>query len=326
MKLNCLLLSIFISLFYVACKSDTVPSNDYSFYHQQTTNAETWISQEEYQKALSVYDDLIAQYDFVFLREYKIAAQLSLYIGEEEKAITYLKKGIANGWKLQSLKKDDFIANRLSASQWQNLEEENSTLHSRFLQRIDLTLKALVKSMIDADQKIALQVSQIENEENQEEIFLKYFAPQSKKHLQKTTEILEESGYPGEQLIGNNFWMSTILSHHNSIAFDFLKNDSLYPNIRPKLFKELKQGRISPYELSLIEDWRIAVSSEREGTGYGYVVAPKRNNLTQVNQKRKEIGLRPVELRNTLVDIERKTGMNFYLPDWIDDKIAIENE
>jgi len=34
----------------------------------------------------------------------------------------------------------------------------------------------------------------------------------------------------------------------------------------------------------------------------------------------------PVALRNKLIDVENKTGINFYLPDWVKGKIIIENK
>jgi hypothetical protein len=81
---------------------------------------------------------------------------------------------------------------------------------------------------------------------------------------------------------------------------------------------------MSPYEFALIDDWQKAVASERTVPGYGFLISPKKSTLLETNQLRYKIGLRSIELRNKLVDVEKKTGMNFYLPDWIKGKINIE--
>ena len=116
------------------------------------------------------------------------------------------------------------------------------------------------------------------------------------------------------------------MSHHNSITKEYVNKDTLYNYIKPELIKAIETGHISPYEFAMIDDWYIAVSSGRTQTGYGFLNPPIRSTLTETNKLRQSIGLRTIELRNNLEDIENKTGMKFYLPDWIDGKIIIEQK
>ena len=92
------------------------------------------------------------------------------------------------------------------------------------------------------------------------------------------------------------------------------------------MIKAIELGQISPYEFALIDDWRIAVISDRTQTGYGYVNPPLTSTLIEANNLRLKVGLRTVELRNKLVDLEKKIGMNFYLPDWVEGKIQIKQK
>ena len=115
------------------------------------------------------------------------------------------------------------------------------------------------------------------------------------------------------------------MSHHNSQGVDYVRKDTLYDFIKPKLIQFLNKGYISPYEIALVEDWKKTVISEWKESPYGYLNPPNTSNITQINKTRKAIGLRAIELRNKLIDIEVKTGMSFYLPDWVDGKIKIEN-
>ena len=78
-------------------------------------------------------------------------------------------------------------------------------------------------------------------------------------------------------------------------------------------------GVNSEMKLSLIickyEDWYIAISSNRADPGYSFLNQPYESTLNQTNQLREEIGLRIMELRDKLVDVEHGTGMNLNLPD-----------
>ena len=60
------------------------------------------------------------------------------------------------------------------------------------------------------------------------------FAPHSEQQISELRDILLEIGYPGEKLIGNDYWVSTILSHHNSISQAYNKKDRLYPELKPQ--------------------------------------------------------------------------------------------
>ncbi|GAA0890680.1 hypothetical protein GCM10009122_03590 [Fulvivirga kasyanovii] len=318
--LLCLLLTLSFS------NSISSETQDYRRYHKQINEAEKLISNEQFKEALNIYNDVFNAFDFVFLKDYKVAAQLALYLNEKEKAFEIIKQGITAGWDLKSLKRNNYLSDLHNASEWKVIVEEYPKLRQKYLKRIDDSTRKEVHKMFKADQRKALGALFRLGDKAQEKYALKKFAPHSEAQLTKLIRIMEDHGYPGEQLIGNSFWVSTILSHHNSITTAYVKNDTLYNFIKPKLSIALEKGQISPYEFAIIDDWRIAVSSDRTQAGYGFLNPPLSSTLTETNKLRQSIGLRTVELRNKLVDVEKKTGMDFYLPDWVDGKIKIKQK
>ena len=122
--------------------------------------------------------------------------------------------------------------------------------------------------------------------------------------------------------------MSTILSHHNSISQAYNNKDTLYAAIKPSLELALRKGQISPFEIALIEEWYQLTTNGRSTPIYGIIESPTQTTLTAVNQSRKSVFLRSVELRNGLVDIQEKTGMDFYLAGnpWVNGKIKFIND
>jgi len=311
---------------FITCKKQVSTLNDYMKYHAKVISAEDFISQKEFAEALEIYGHLSDRYQFVFLRDYKIAAQLALSLGEQKMAIEYIEKGIMNGWKLADLNSHEFLKSNINPDEWQRIKAQYDTYHANYLRRIDPDLRDSILSLFEKDQAMAMKAARIEDEAAQEVFIIEEFSGHSELQLRSIIKLIEQYGYPGEKTIGNNFWVSTILSHHNSIAKDYVLQDTLYDQIRPKLINSLKNGQISPYELAMIEDWKKAVISEQTETIYGYLNTPKLSNLSDVNLARKKIGLRSIELRNKLVELEQNTGMTFYLPDWVEGKINIEKE
>ena len=299
-------------------------SRDYFEYHSLIAEAEWLIVEDDIDGALAKYEDIFARYDFVFLRDYKVAAQLAVFLNQKKKAFELIKRGLSAGWELKEIKRNQFLKPLLKDPDWRPIEQSYDQLYDRYEMRIDADLREQVRQMFKRDQKKAMGALFRIGNGSQEKYGSEKFAPHSEMQILELLDILDTKGYPGEKLIDNNFWMSTIISHHNSISKNYVRNDTLFDHIKPRLLKAIEDGEMSPYEYALVDDWKKAVAFERRVAGYGYLISPKDSTLEETNLLRKKIGLRSIELRNKLVEIENKTGMNFYLPDWIDGKIDIE--
>lgn len=319
------LIILFSSIQILDSQKESNNANDgYINYHELIIGAEELLSEEKFNEALLEYEAIFRSYDFVFLRDYKVASQLALNIGDEEKALYYIKKGISVGWELKELTANKFLKPLHTHAEWKALEKDYDSLHSQYLTQIDLSVKEKVHAMFKKDQGKALGALLRIGDKAQERYAFNKFAPHSEKQIKELIKLLENQGYPGEQLIGNNFWMSTIVSHHNSISQEYAKMDTLYNFVRPLLIQAIDKGQISPYEFAMIDDWQKAVV--RSEAGYGFLNPANQSTLSKTNDLRLAIGLRPVELRNKLIDVENKTGLNLYLPDWVKGKIVIEQK
>ncbi len=301
-------------------------NQDYEKYHQQVIEAEKLITLEKYEDALFLLDELIASYDFIFLREYQIATQLALCSKDIPKAKEYLEKGILAGWTIKSIKKNVFLKN-LPKEDWGAIKKKYKNLNKQYKATLNWTIRKQVKQLFSKDQWKAIGALFTFSSDAQDRYAERKFAPHSEVQMATLADILETHGYPGERLIGNNLWMSTILNHHNSISKAFNEKDTLYLKLQPLLKQAVKNGQISPYDIALMEDWYLLTKTGRTASFYGIVAAPTQAELGTTNKLRKAIFLRSVETRNSLVDIQQKTGMDFYLPGepWIDGKIVIEN-
>ncbi len=288
--------------------------DDYLAYHRAVTEAEMAIAAQDYNGALTLYARVFASHDFVFLRDYKIAAQLALYVGKTDDALSYLKKGIPGGWTMKSIRENKFLKKLQQLDDWKTVEQQYDSLRSIHHSRINPALRKRVQTMFRKDQWKALGALFTLSSHAQERYAEKRFAPHSEQQLAQLNQIIKTHGYPGERLIGNNYWTSTILSHHNSMSTRYAVKDTLYPHLKNSLRQAVVDGQMSPYEFALIESWYIAISSGHKQNSYGYLGALTVTELGRANQLRSQIGLRSVETRNKLIDIEQQTGMDFYLP------------
>ncbi len=316
---------VFIGFYISGLASQNQPS--YKDYYNEVIETEILITKNDYTQALETLEKVFDSYDFIFLNEYKVAAQIALQIGSKEKALHYLELGILGGWKLKEIKKNEFLKPIHKTDGWELLESQYDSLRTAHFDGLKSELREEVRLMYKSDQKYAMSYLLKIGEGAKTKYATKKIIPQSEEQLARLNEILDESGYPGEKLIGNWVWMNTILSHHNSISRDYAEKDTIYPLLKPRLFEAIDDGEMSPYEYAMIEDWYVAVKSNRTQAAFGFLNTLSEADLSKSNELRKSVGMRSVETRNALIDIQNQTGMDFYLAGkgWVNGKIEVQN-
>ncbi len=315
-------------LLYSIVISTSGQANNYAAYHQEVIRCEQLISEEKIGEARQSLDSLFSQFDFVFLREYQLATELSLFEQDYESAFGFLRLGILGGWSMKNIKKNKNLKPLRDDLRWAELESEYDSLQKIYWSGLKIPLRKEAQRMLKEDQKIALRVFLRIGEKNRVRYALKKFAPHSENVLAWLEKVLIQQGYPGEKLIGNGWWTSVNLSHHNSISAEYTLKDTLYLNLRPELLKAMVRGELHPKEFAIIEDWRNASIHQHESSLYGFLgKIPDNSELMIVNQNRDKLGLRSIELRNKLLDIEKETGLNLYLPKgWQKGKITVADK
>jgi len=304
--------------------SDSVHKN-YKEYHVKVTEAEVFIADENFQAALDIYTHLFDSYDFIFVREYKIATQLAVLLNQSDTALELLKKGILAGWDKKSINKNKLLSGVLEQKNGKALMSQYEDLRVTYEKQTNDSLKNQVHDMFKRDQKLAIKALFRLGSKSQDKYAEKKFAPHSEGQMNDLKIILRQIGYPGEKIIGNEIWMSTILSHHNSISMAYVQKDSLYPKLRPTLLQAIERGELAPIEFAMIDEWRFATMTNPTEVSYGFLEAPIEGQVKKTDSLRAALGLRSIELRNLLVDAEEKSGIHMYLfgSPWVDGKIVL---
>ena len=138
------------------------------------------------------YEQIFTLYDFVFLRDYKVASQLAFYQGDRTKACNYLKEGIAAGWELKALRKNKFLKSLQNDPGWLAIEQSYNNLHGQYETRINRDLREKVNNMFRKDQKKAMGALFRIGNKAQEKYGTNKFAPHSEEQMLKLIEILNQ--------------------------------------------------------------------------------------------------------------------------------------
>ncbi len=295
----------------------------YLNYHRKVTNCEQLIAQEKFGAAITCLDSIFSEFDFIFLREIKLATELTVFQGDYQAAFKYMRIGISKGWSIKSINSSKSLQILQKQPEWFKLESDYDSLIQLYKNRINTDVRNQVRQMVKKDQKMAIGAFIRIREKSQNRYTLRKFAPHSEEQMNRFQDILEKHGYPGEKIAGHNLWASIIVCHHNSISPDYNSKDTLYTSMRPWILKALEKGEMSPYEFAQMEDWKTAVLHDHKRTSFGFIgEVESEENLIEINQNRNTVGMRSTQLRNQLLDIEKSTGLNLYLPKgWRDGRI-----
>ena len=299
---------------------------DYLDYHLKIRQAEALIAENSFKRALNVYQEVFSSYSFVFLRDYKIAAQLAWQMGDGSKACEFVKSGIAGGWKMKDIKQTKFLKSLRSTTEFKTVKADYDSLRDVYLKRINSELRWEVRKMSWKDQWKALMALFRFSEKGQARYGERKFAPKNELRLQRVLEIIEDYGYPGERLIGNEPWMMGIVGRRNQISQEFCKKDTVYQQMKPILLTAIAKGEMQPVYYAFIDDWFITIESGWKTGSYGLLTELNQEDIVRSNRLRKKIGLRTVETHNRLIDIQEQTDMWFYLEPKGNSKIGLVDQ
>ncbi|WP_299765463.1 hypothetical protein [uncultured Dokdonia sp.] len=308
-------LVFFTVYFFAIALSLGQSTTDYTIYHQNVLKTEQHIVDENYSDALFIYEQLFKTYDFIFLRDYKIASQLAAYTKNKEKTLSYIELGIQAGWSLTSIKKHTLLKKYLSKEDWKIIKKKYDSLTSIHERTLNKEVQAQVKKMYAKDQWKALKALFRFSEKAQTRYAENKFAPHSEQQIAKLMDIMATYGYPGEQLVGKGYWTSTIISHHNSISTTYNRNDTLYTTLIPVLKEAIQKGQLSPYQFAIIDDWYLTSLNDDSKPNYGIIRPPSPENVSKTNNPRAAIGIRTIALRDSLLTVEEKIGIHLYIMD-----------
>jgi hypothetical protein len=105
--------------------------SNYLNYHKNIIETEQLIAERKFEEDLINFQSIFNSSYFVFQRDFKIAAQLALILGDRSLAVEYLKLGIKNGWTLKQMRQNKLTRSLIDSVPESEVDSSVKHYHQR---------------------------------------------------------------------------------------------------------------------------------------------------------------------------------------------------
>jgi len=223
-------------LLFICLTKDVAYCKDYLTYHAYINTAEKHLVNKEFDSCFYYYDKAFDEFEFVFVKDPFIAAEVALKQSDWNRLVKYLIKGAQNGLRTDCLDIDVFDALK-SLSIYATVHTDmdtayeaytkkhrvNEALATDWLQRYDLLLDAQqIGTSSELDSRITDDVKYVK-------------------------EILKKSGFPAEKMLGP--MNCEDMANYSAIAV-LLSYDCWMAENHEALWEAVKRGELLPKEFA----------------------------------------------------------------------------
>ena len=290
---------------------------DYLEYHRQINIAEELIVKEKFIESVNQYDSIINQYEYIFLKDLVIAAQIAILSNNFEKSTNWLKKAISNGYDCKCIERIPVFQEYSKTNSWQNIVSNSEKYNLIYLDSINLDLHYEFHHRYKQEQESKRQ--------REKYVTIVY------RNYNRIKSLMDSIPFPSERIIGiddesifptsrggklnsceasNSKVIPTLLHYDNPITdiglskfIDAIKSGHLHPRQFAYIysFETNYVSRLSKYKNEnsprLPEYW------------FNYAFGRKTNDMEQVNLDRKLFGICSIEMHEAKKEIAHKYGL-----------------
>ncbi len=282
-------------------------------YYQTINRAEEFILQEDFPKAVAIYDSLLAvwQADIPFVKEYYVAAQLCAGMKDYNKVNKFLLPAIQRGLSMESIRIRKYLADYRKSSQFKALSSLYDSLHSVYMESVDWGYRNKIDSMYDKDQEVR---NLLRKKGRTPEITTIWHKTDSLNKI-LLFRLIGEKGIPSEKNIGLNKGRGIICSSPMILLLHYASDDG-FNDILPMLYEEAYKGNIHLDRVARMEDYRL-FPQHKSKYGINWENAGDRKAMSDLdigddvyNLERERIGLPPMFKKNQKMAFAKKTGIS----------------
>lgn len=298
-------------------------AQNYIEYQRIINRIDEDVLNKEYYLAIESLDSLYENFDFIYSRHCFKALQICCVSQDSINAKKWLGKLFIQGVPIWMIRANDLTKNVFNYSTTQTTIEQYDSLRNIYNKSINQDLRNKIDSLFEIDQHYTRKV-------NDGFILLRHtyhglrWLKNNKKQFKVLNQIIDQYGYPGERLIGLPKCIedSTQFIKHFNYRGPFLRETETYimlihyysnprADINDKLFENIKQGNIPPYQYGSLNDFMARWGKKKYGDFKYYNVwhkDPDNSNEDEIDRRRNSIGLNSYEQqkRNNIIWDERR--------------------
>ena len=282
----------------------------------QSQTFEAFISQgdkfydeKKYKESAEAYEQAFAIQEGSASHYYNAACSWALAENTNQ-AFKYLKLSADKGWKnLKHIQRDEDLAGLRSSPTWLEIIQKVQANLDEYEKDLDKPLKEQLERIYVRDQTLRQLYQDAEEKFGRDSDEMKYFwqlvSEQDSINEREVLQIIEERGWVGRSVVGGqaNMTLWLVIQHAP------LETQEKY---LPLLQESVKKGESSGSHLALLEDRILMRNGKPQKYGSQITSDPQTGKSMvyeiadpeYVNQRRKEVGLGPIQEYVSRWDIE----------------------
>jgi hypothetical protein len=304
-----------IAVLFLMCGSYCLQSQtDYRDYHQSIVTIEDLISNEKFNEAVIDYEKIFETYEYVFLKDILIAAQIAYLSQNYDKSNEWLLKAVTNGYDCNCIKRFPVFHEYVKSDDWAIIESKSEDLNEVYLSTINLDLHYEFHFRYKNEQ---------ENKSNR--IIYKDVVTSNYRRIK---ELMDSIPFPSERIIGIDNGSLFPTSSGGSLSSCEASNSKVIPTLLhydnpitdigiEKFLNAIKSGHLHPGQFVSIYSFESnhvsRLTSSRSinkpklpeyffNSGFG----KRTKDLQRVNLDRKKFGICSLETERKLDTVIKK--------------------
>ncbi len=209
--------------------------NTYLVYHTYINAAEVYLTEEKVDSCLAYYDRAFREFDYAFVKDAYIAAQVAYKASDWTRVKQYLAKGARYGLTVDCLDQSPLLINVKALYSYKGIAD---------------TMLACNKLFRRNDSLAAEWKERFENEQRTKNISFDEYKQVVLANVARLKKLMRTTGYPGERTLGitnnckelGNYHAFYSLAHYDYAATEFFDD----------LWKAVKQGNLHPRDFAAL--------------------------------------------------------------------------
>ena len=208
---------------------------DYLTYHRYINRAEVCLTENKIDSSIAYYDRAFQEFDFAFVKDAYIAAQVAYKASDWARLKQYLAKGARYGLTVDCLDESPILVKIKSLYSYKGIAD---------------TMQACNRLFRRNDSLAAEWKERFEKEQRTKNISFDQYKQVVLDNVARIKTLLQTTGFPGERMLGisgnctelGNYHAFYTLAHYDFAATEFFD----------KLWKAVKQGELHPRDFATL--------------------------------------------------------------------------
>ncbi|MDA8692787.1 hypothetical protein N9L92_01905 [Saprospiraceae bacterium] len=287
---------------------------DYLDYHQSIIIAEDLISDEKFEDAVVEYNKLFEAYDYVFIKDLLIAAQIAYLSKNIEKTNEWLIEAISDGYDCDCIDRLPVFKEYVKSNDWIIIESKSKELNEAYLGTIDRGLYYEFHHRYKEEQ---------ENKSNRSR-----YRDIVISNYKRIKELMDTIPFPSERIIGIDNGAIFKTSSGGSLSNCEASNSKVIPTLLhydnpitdigiEKFLYALKLGHLHPRQFASIYSFETSYLSrlnedksvnkpELPEYFFNYGFGKRTNDSQRADSDRKKFGICSLETERKLEYVVKK--------------------